>query len=126
MSILLGIAAALPQGNPVERLVVAASPTPAPSTGSNPLSGLKPDWSVFGSDTTALWQRILKGVWGLALVIAVGYMIHGIAMMAAAKKQHHPGDLREGKKEASVAAIAFGALCCLGVIVGAIVSVAGG
>lgn len=119
MSVVLALAAALPAGNPIERLALRIS-----AAEDNPLAGLTPDWSVFGDDATSLWKKLLQGFWGLAIVVVVGFLIHGIAVMAVARRSHNPGDLREGKKEAQLALIALAALAALQVIVGAIINVA--
>lgn len=82
----------------------------------NPLNDITPKWDVFGGQFTTLWQRILGGFWALALVVSAGFLIHGLMGMSIAKKSHHPGDLRESKKEAMTAGIGFASVAGVAVI----------
>lgn len=91
----------------------------------NPLDGIIPDFSVFGAQFTAIWQKIAAGLWGLAILIAVGYLAHGILGIAQSRGGH-PGTLRESRKEAVNAAIALGGLIALAVIVGVFLTIFGG
>lgn len=84
---------------------------------SNPLTGIVPDFTVFGAKFTALWQKLAAGLWGIAILIAVGYLGHGILGIAQ-NKGGHPGQLRESRKEAVNAGVALGGLIALGTIVG--------
>ena len=37
----------------------------------NPLDGILPDFSIFGAEFTELWQKLLAGLWGIAILLAV-------------------------------------------------------
>ena len=90
----------------------------------NPLSNIVPDFAVFGAEFTAIWQKLAAGLWGLAIIIAVGYLGHGILGIAQ-NRGGHPGNLRESKKEAMNAGIALGGLISLAVVVGVFITIFG-
>lgn len=82
----------------------------------NPLNGIIPNFTIFGADFTRIWQKLAAGLWGLALIIAVAYLGRGILGIAHGQNGH-PGNLKESKKEAQLAAIALGGLLALAPIV---------
>lgn len=83
---------------------------------TNPLDGIIPNFTIFGAEFTAIWQKLAAGLWGLAIIIAIGYLAHGILGIAQ-NRGGHPGNLRESKKEAMNAGIALAGLIALAVIV---------
>lgn len=85
---------------------------------ANPLENIVPDFSIFGAHFTSIWEKLAAGLWGLGILIAVGYLGHGILGIAQ-NRGGHPGQLRESKKEATNAGIALGGLIGLAPIVGA-------
>ncbi|GAA0990003.1 hypothetical protein [Subtercola frigoramans] len=90
----------------------------------NPLNGILPDFSIFGVQFTELWQKLVAGIWAIAIVIAVIYLIMGVGSMASASGVNaNPMAHAEGRKKATNAAIALGILAALAVIVGAILAV---
>jgi len=89
----------------------------------NPLNGILPDFTVFGTKFTALWQKLLAGVWGLGLVMSVVFVIIGLVEMAGASHSNNPMEYKQGRKRALVAGISLGALAALAVIVGAVLAV---
>jgi len=90
----------------------------------NPLNGIIPDFAIFGAEFTAIWQKLAAGLWGLAIIIAIGYLGHGVLGIAQ-NRGGHPGNLRESKKEALNAGIALGGLIMLAVIVGVFITIFG-
>ncbi len=119
IELLAGVAAVLPER--AGQALLAWAPAV-----DNPIPpDVKPDPSVFGSEFTGVWKKLLAGAWGIALIIGVYFLIHGLVIMSGARKSGHVGDLREGKREAVNAAIGLGALCGLTIIVGAITTVVG-
>lgn len=86
----------------------------------NPLDGVVPDFTIFGADFTALWQKLLAGAWALAIVVAVVYVILGVVQMASASGSQNPGAHAEGRKKAGTAFIALCILAALAVLVGAV------
>ncbi len=88
----------------------------------NPLDGIVPDFSIFGAEFTAIWQKLAAGLWGVAILVAVGYLGHGILGIAQ-NRGGHPGNLRESRKEALNAGIALGGLLALAVIVSVFIAI---
>ena len=88
----------------------------------NPLDGILPDFSIFGVEFTALWQKILAGLWGLAIVAAVIIVIIGIGNMAVATTGGNPSAYKDARNQALWAGISLGLLAALAVIVGAILA----
>lgn len=91
----------------------------------NPLNGILPNFDIFGVQFTQLWQKLLAGTWGIAIVIAVVFLIIGISSMATATAGGNPMDYKVGRTKAIWAATALGLLAALVVIVGGILAVFG-
>jgi hypothetical protein len=91
----------------------------------NPLNGILPNFTVFGVQFTQLWQKLIAGMWGIAIVIAVVMVIIGIASMATATAGSNPMEYKVGRTKAVWAGIALALLAALAVIVGGILSVVG-
>lgn len=91
----------------------------------NPLDGILPNFTIFGAEFTALWQKLVAGIWALAIVMAVVFLILGIVQMGQAAVAQNPGAHAEGRKKALVAGISLGCLAALAVIVGAILAIFG-
>jgi hypothetical protein len=99
-------------------IVVLAATVP------NPLDNIVPNFTIFGTQFTQLWQKLIAGLWGLAIIVAVVYLILGVGSMAAASGVNaNPMAHAEGRRKAIGAAIAIGVLAALGVIVGAILNI---
>ena len=89
----------------------------------NPLDHILPNFTIFGAQFTDLWQKLIAGLWGLAIIVAVVYLILGVGSMAAASGVNaNPMAHAEGRRKAIGAAIALAILAALAVIVGAILS----
>ncbi len=91
----------------------------------NPLTGIIPDFTVFGAQFTSIWMKLAAGLWGLAILVAIGFLAQGILGIAH-NRGGHPGQLRESKKEATNASIALAGLIMLGVIVTVFLTIFGG
>jgi phosphatidylglycerophosphate synthase len=90
----------------------------------NPLNNIVPNFTIFGTEFTQLWQKLIAGLWGLAIIVAIVYLILGVGSMAAASGVNaNPMAHQEGRRKAIGAAVAIGVLAALGVIVGAILNV---
>lgn len=85
----------------------------------NPLDGILPDFSVFGTEFNALWKKVLGGLWAIGLVVAVAFLMRGLTMMGKAD-DGNPQMYKQGRKAAMNAGIALAGLAALTVIVGAI------
>lgn len=92
----------------------------------NPLDGILPDFTIFGTEFTELWQKLLGGLWGLAIVLAVVFLIIGIVKMSSASSSGNPNEYKSARTQAMWAGISLGVLAALAVIVGAILAVFGG
>ncbi|OZB85874.1 MAG: hypothetical protein B7X41_14405 [Microbacterium sp. 14-71-5] len=53
---------------------------------TNPLNGVVPDFSIFGTQFTQLWQKLVAGAWALGILIAVVYLGIGILEMGKASQ----------------------------------------
>ncbi|MEA9986081.1 hypothetical protein [Subtercola sp. RTI3] len=89
----------------------------------NPLNGIIPDFSIFGAQFTQLWQKLLAGLWGIAIVLAIVFLILGIVNMGKASSGGNPQAYKEGRVQALWAGISLGGLAALAVIVGAVLAV---
>lgn len=92
----------------------------------NPLDGVSPDLSVFGSALDGKLELLLGGIWALALVACAAGFLLGLARWGwAKKKSHDPDDLTGGSERMQKAGLAFGATAMAGVLLGAILNLAG-
>lgn len=90
----------------------------------NPLDGIIPNFSIFGVEFTEAWQKILAGVWGLAIIGAIIFLILNLVKIASSSASRNPGELAVARTSAIWAAIALALLASLAVIVGAILAFA--
>lgn len=91
----------------------------------NPLDGILPDFSIFGAEFTELWQKIVAGLWGIGIVLAIVFLIIGIVKMSSASSSGNPNDYKTARNQAMWAGISLGVLAALAVIVGAILALFG-
>lgn len=90
----------------------------------NPLDGIIPDFSIFGAQFTELWQKLLAGVWGIAIVVVIVFLIMGFVKIAQSGETN-PAAVAAGKQQVMWSGIGLGCLVALAVIVGAIIAVFG-
>jgi len=91
----------------------------------NPLDNIVPNFTIFGAQYTAIWEKLAAGLWGLAILVAIGYLGHGILGIATGSREGHPGQLRVARQEATRAGIALGGLIALAVIVSIFITIFG-
>lgn len=91
----------------------------------NPLDGILPDFSIFGVEFTQFWQKIVAGLWGLAIILAIIFVIVGVTNMAAATSGGNPSAYKDARNQAMWSGISLGVLAALAVIVGAILALFG-
>lgn len=91
----------------------------------NPLDGILPDFDVFGTEFTELWQKLIAGLWGLGIILAVVFLIIGIVKMASASTGGNPNEYKTARNQAMWSGISLGVLAALAVIVGAILAIFG-
>lgn len=101
--------------------VVSQAAVSASAEIDNPIDELLPNFEVFGTEFTQLWEKLLGAAWAIALLVAIVFLIRGIATMAASKE--NPQAYSSGKSNVIWAVIAIAALAALPVIVGAILAV---
>lgn len=80
----------------------------------NPFDGILPDFAIFGAEFTQLWQKVLAGVWGIALVIAAIMLI--LAVVKLLGSGDNPNQRAEALKGLLWAGIATGVLLAIAVI----------
>lgn len=89
----------------------------------NPLDGVLPDFTIFGAEFTELWQKILAGIWGIAIIVSIVFLIMGILSMSAAGD--NPQAHKEARKRALMGGVGLAGLAALAVIVGAVLAFVG-
>ena len=100
--------------------VLAALPAIA-----NPLDGILPDFSIFGVEFTALWQKLVAGIWAVGIILAIVFIAIGVTQMAGASSSGNPAAYKDARTQAMWAGISLGVLAALSVIVGAILALFG-
>ena len=90
---------------------------------ANPIDGLTPNFDAFGGGVKAKALLILAGVWGLAILVAIGYLIRGLLAMGRTR-DNNPMAHRQATGEAKAAAYSLAGLFALVAIVGAIAWIA--
>lgn len=91
----------------------------------NPLGGILPNFSIFGVEFTQLWQKLVAGIWGISIILAIVFLIVGVGQMAAASSGGNPSAYKDARTQAMWAGISLGVLAALSVIVGAILALFG-
>lgn len=72
-----------------------------------------------------LWQKLLAGVWGMALLYAAVFLMLGVARMAVARAAHDEASYQEGRAKALFAGISVVCLAAVAVIVGVALAIVG-
>lgn len=88
----------------------------------NPLDGILPNFSILGVEFTQLWQKLVAGIWAIAIILTIVFVIVGVGQMAAASASGNPSAYKDARNQALWAGIALGVLAALSVIVGAILA----
>jgi hypothetical protein len=91
----------------------------------NPLGGILPNFSIFGVEFTALWQKLVAGIWAIGIILAIVFLTVGVTQMAGASSSGNPTAYKDARTQAMWAAISLGVLAALSVIVGAILALFG-
>ncbi|CAD5144105.1 protein of unknown function (plasmid) [Microbacterium sp. Nx66] len=92
-------------------------------TMNNPIDGIIPDFTIFGAEFTNIWQKLFAGLWGLAIIAAIVFLIMGLFKLGSSGETN-PQGVAEAKKQIIRSAVALGGLVALGVIVGAVIAIA--
>jgi hypothetical protein len=88
----------------------------------NPLNGILPNFSIFGVEFTQLWQKLVAGIWAIAIILAIVFLIVGVGQMAAASSGGNPSAYKDARTQAMWSGVSLGILAALSVIVGAILA----
>lgn len=91
----------------------------------NPLNGVVPNFTVFGAEFNSWWKKLFGAGWALAIIAAVAFLARGLVAMNEHQGGGHPSQLREARSQVKNALAALVGLAGLGVIVGAVLFVAG-
>lgn len=86
----------------------------------NPFDGITPDFAIFGAEFTELWQKVLAGAWGLALVVCAIFLIVAFSRISTASAQQNDGALATAKSQAAWSGIGLALCLAVAVIFGAI------
>ena len=89
---------------------------------NNPLDGILPNFSIFGVEFTALWQKLVAGIWAVGIILAIVFVAVGVTQMAGASSSGNPAAYKDARTQAMWAGISLGILAALSVIVGAILA----
>lgn len=90
----------------------------------NPLNGITPDFSAFGVEFDSLWKKLIAGVWGLAIIVIVGYLAMSFMTMVTASG-NDPRKVKDSRAGVMNASMALAGAIALPIIVGAIIFVVG-
>lgn len=88
----------------------------------NPIDGIVPDFSIFGTEFSEWWQKLFAGLWALALIYSAVNLVLGFAAMGASNG--NPEAHKEGRKRAVWAGISTAALAAFALIFGGILYLA--
>lgn len=106
-------------------IATLVSYTVVPADVWNPLSGVSPNPEVFGVKFESKLTLIIAGVWALCLAGAVIGMLFGGGKWALHTKITHSAEgALEGSDVFKRAALAFGILAGMAIVVGAIIFIA--
>ncbi len=86
----------------------------------NPFNGITPDFAIFGAEFTELWQKVLAGAWGVALIACAIFLIVAATRISAASASENENKLAAAKSMAVGSAVGLAACLAVAVIFGAI------
>ena len=92
---------------------------------NNPLNGILPNFTIFGAQFTALWQKLIAGVWAIGIVLCIVFLVMSITQMASASSGGNPNEYKTARTGALWSGVSLGALAALAVIVGAVLAIFG-
>jgi|SRR2546430_14428975 len=92
------------------------------ATAPNPFDGVTPDFSVFGVEFTAAWEKLLAGLWGLAFVLVAFGAIRSAVALQSARRKGLRYSVLEHAESAKRTVLALIVLAGLGVIFGAVLA----
>ncbi|MDE1672648.1 hypothetical protein [Nocardia gipuzkoensis] len=93
---------------------------------SNPLTGVAPDFGLFGTALDSAWKRVVAAIWAAVIIGATVRVIVGAYKVRRAKNRGYAGDLSEGMEDLQDALVSLGLAGLASPIVAAILFVVGG
>ena len=90
----------------------------------NPFTNLIPNFTIFGADFTAWWQKLFAALWALCIIGAAVFLLLSITQLRKATSNNIPGQADEAKTHAVWAGSVLFGLLGFGVILAAIFAIA--
>lgn len=90
----------------------------------NPFTNLIPNFTIFGADFTAWWQKLFAALWALCIIGAAVFLLLSITQLRKATNNNIPGQADEAKTHAVWAGAVLFGLLGFGVILAAIFAIA--
>jgi len=110
---------------PTAPRTVAEQTEETTTTVKNPFEGVSPDISPLGDGFDSALGIILGVIWGVVLIYVAVKLLTSLGKFAGAKKQGHYEELGEHTDEMKRRGIALVAVAAFGVIIGAVLKLAG-
>lgn len=95
------------------------------AAGPNPLDGVTPNLELFGVRFSNMVTLVLGAIWALSLVAIAAAFLWNLAKWGFAGQRGNIDDVEDGSAGAKRSAIAFFGSAIAGIILGAMLSVAG-
>lgn len=86
----------------------------------NPLDGILPDFSLWGTGVGDSWRRLMGAFWAACLAVCTIWVIAAAAKMGMANKRGFAGQQVEAKQSFFDAAIGLGACAGASIIIGGV------
>lgn len=93
--------------------------------GANPLDGVTPNLELLGVKFSNMVTLVLGAIWALALAIIAAAFLWNLAKWGLAGQRGNIDDVEDGSAGAKRSALAFFGTAIAGIILGALLSVAG-
>lgn len=95
------------------------------AAGANPLDGVTPNLELLGVKFSNMVTLVLGAIWALALAIIAAAFLWNLAKWGLAGQRGNIDDVEDGSAGAKRSALAFFGTAIAGIILGALLSVAG-
>ena len=95
------------------------------ASGANPLDGVTPNLELLGVKFSNMVTLVLGAIWALALAIIAAAFLWNLAKWGMAGQRGNIDDVEDGSSGAKRSAIAFFGTAIAGIILGALLAVAG-
>ena len=95
------------------------------AAGINPLDGVSPNLELLGVKFSNMVTLVLGAIWALALAVIAAAFLWNLAKWGMAGQRGNIDDVEDGSSGAKRSAIAFFGTAIAGIILGALLAVAG-